>query len=103
SCEICALDYMFGDGPQPNRCGTEAREGSAICLLGNHDLAAIGQADLAGFSPDAAESARWTIAELEPDTQGYLETLEPKGEREGGELFHASPRDPVWEYVLSES
>ncbi len=26
---------------------------------------------------------------------------EPQGEREGVGLFHASPRDPVWEYVLS--
>jgi len=101
--EIWCLGDIVGYGPQPNRCVAEAREASAICLLGNHDLAAIGQADLAGFSPDAAESALWTIAELDPDTKGYLETLEPKGEREGVELFHASPRDPVWEYVLSES
>ena len=30
-----------------------------------------------------------------------LRELEPAGEREGIALFHASPRDPVWEYVLS--
>ena len=30
-----------------------------------------------------------------------LRELEPAGEREGIGLFHASPRDPVWEYVLS--
>jgi predicted phosphodiesterase len=101
--EIWCLGDIVGYGPQPNRCVAEARERSAICLLGNHDLAAIGGADLAGFSPDAAESARWTIAELEPDALAYLKTLEPKGEREGVELFHASPRDPIWEYVLSES
>jgi len=27
--------------------------------------------------------------------------LAPLGEREGIGLYHASPRDPVWEYVLS--
>ena len=101
--EIWCLGDIVGYGPQPNRCVDEARARSAICLLGNHDLAALGRADLAGFSPDAAESARWTIAELEPDALAFLETLEPKGERSGVELFHASPRDPVWEYVLSES
>ncbi len=30
-----------------------------------------------------------------------MRELEPAGEREGIGLFHASPRDPVWEYVLS--
>src|SRR5204862_312915 len=30
-----------------------------------------------------------------------LESLSPSAEREGVELFHASPRDPVWDYVLS--
>ncbi len=34
-------------------------------------------------------------------TLEFLRTLEPSGEREGIGLFHASPRDPVWEYVLS--
>jgi diadenosine tetraphosphatase ApaH/serine/threonine PP2A family protein phosphatase len=31
----------------------------------------------------------------------FLESLEPTGSAEGVGLFHASPRDPVWEYVLS--
>ena len=38
---------------------------------------------------------------LEPEPRAFLETLQPKGEREGAGLFHASPRDPVWEYILS--
>ena len=101
--EIWCLGDIVGYGPQPNRCVEETRAHSAVCLLGNHDLAALGKADLAGFSPDAAESARWTMTVLDPDALAYLETLEPKGERSGVQLFHASPRDPVWEYVLSES
>jgi len=101
--EIWCLGDIVGYGPQPNRCVEVARERSAICLLGNHDLAALGEVDLSGFSPDAATSARWTIEELAPEARDYLATLEPKGVREDVELFHASPRDPVWEYVLSES
>jgi predicted phosphodiesterase len=101
--EVWCLGDIVGYGPQPNRCVEEAKARSAICLLGNHDLAALGEVDLAGFSPDAATSARWTIDVLEPDAAAFLKTLEPKGEREGLELFHASPRDPIWEYVLSES
>jgi diadenosine tetraphosphatase ApaH/serine/threonine PP2A family protein phosphatase len=101
--ETWCLGDIVGYGPQPNRCVAETQAHSAICLLGNHDLAALGKVDLAGFSPDAAESARWTMTVLSSEALEFLKTLEPKGEREGIELFHASPRDPVWEYVLSES
>jgi predicted phosphodiesterase len=100
--EVWCLGDIVGYGPQPNRCVEETRARSDLCLLGNHDLAAIGDVDLATFSPDAATSARWTIDVLEPESVDYLRTLEPKGEREGVQLFHASPRDPIWEYVLSE-
>ena len=32
----------------------------------------------------------------------WLRSLRPSGEREGVELYHGSPRDPVWDYVLSD-
>ena len=76
-------------------------ERADVCLIGNHDLAALGRLDLEIFSPDAAVSDAWTADNLEPETRTFLEHLEPRGEREGAGLFHASPRDPVWEYILS--
>jgi diadenosine tetraphosphatase ApaH/serine/threonine PP2A family protein phosphatase len=100
--EVWCLGDVVGYGPQPNRCVTETRARSALCLVGNHDLAAIGKVGLEDFSPDAASSATWTGEELEGDARAFLESLEPKAEKPGVELFHASPRDPVWEYVLSE-
>jgi predicted phosphodiesterase len=100
--EVWCLGDLVGYGPQPNRCTTEASSVSNFCLLGNHDLAAIGRLDLSDFSPDAAVTARWTAEQLEDEPRRFLESLEPKGEREGVQLFHGSPRDPVWEYVLSE-
>ena len=100
--EIWCLGDVVGYGPQPNPCVSETRERSALCLVGNHDLAAIGRVDLTDFSPDAAASATWTAGELESDARTFLESLEPKGERPGVQMFHASPRDPIWEYVLSE-
>jgi predicted phosphodiesterase len=100
--ETWCLGDIVGYGPQPNRCVDEARASSDICLIGNHDLAALGRVDVADFSPDAAVSARWTADELHDDARAFLSTLEPKGERGGAELFHGSPRDPVWEYILSE-
>jgi len=100
--EIWCLGDIVGYGPQPNRCVDSARERSAICLIGNHDLAAIGRVSLDDFSPDAAVSARWTADELASTARDFLAQLEPKGTRLGAELFHGSPRDPVWEYILSE-
>src|SRR5580765_5611018 len=95
--EVWCLGDVVGYGPQPNRCVAEARAHSALCLVGNHDLAAIGKVGLEDFSPDAATSATWTAEELEPDARAFLESLEPKAEKPGVELSHASPRDPVWE------
>ena len=39
-----------------------------------------------------------TISDRDP---GYLLALQPQNLDEAVGLFHASPRDPVWEYVLS--
>jgi predicted phosphodiesterase len=101
--EIWCLGDIVGYGPQPNRCVEEARSRSSLCLLGNHDLAALGRVTLDDFSPDAATSARWTADELADDARAFMQDLEPKADRHGAELFHASPRDPVWEYILSEA
>src|SRR5262249_6959123 len=68
----------------------------------NHDLASLGLLDVADFSGDAAKAARWTSDVLGHEQRAWLGALNPVGRREGAELFHASPRDPVWEYVLSE-
>jgi diadenosine tetraphosphatase ApaH/serine/threonine PP2A family protein phosphatase len=99
--EIWCLGDLVGYGPRPNRCCALMAERADVCLIGNHDLAVLGRLDLAAFTPDAALSARWTAAVLEPEQSAFLEALEPAGERDGVGLFHASPRDPVWEYVLS--
>jgi diadenosine tetraphosphatase ApaH/serine/threonine PP2A family protein phosphatase len=99
--EIWCLGDLVGYGPRPNRCCALLAERADVCLIGNHDLAALGRLDLEIFSPDAAVSDAWTAQNLEPEARAFLEQLEPRGEREGVGLFHASPRDPVWEYVLS--
>ena len=99
--EIWCLGDLVGYGPRPNRCCALVAERADVCLIGNHDLAVLGRIDLDVFAPDAAESARWTATVLEPEPRAFLEALEPTARRRGAGLFHASPRDPVWEYVLS--
>ncbi|MGB2875984.1 MAG: metallophosphoesterase family protein [Gaiellaceae bacterium] len=99
--EIWCLGDLVGYGPRPNPCCLAVRKRAALCLAGNHDLGVLGALDLGEFAPDAVVSAEWTREVLTAEARAYLETLRPKAHRDGVELFHASPRDPVWEYVLS--
>ncbi|HZT16648.1 MAG TPA: metallophosphoesterase family protein [Gaiellaceae bacterium] len=101
--EIWCLGDVVGYGASPNECCARVRERAALALCGNHDLAALGRLDLGDFSGDAAAAARWTRPVLAGEHAAWLASLEPRAARPGVELFHASPRDPVWDYVLSES
>jgi diadenosine tetraphosphatase ApaH/serine/threonine PP2A family protein phosphatase len=47
-------------------------------------------------------AARWTQSVLDDDVRAFLDSLQPRAVAPGVELFHASPRDPVWDYVLSD-
>ena len=99
--EIWCLGDLVGYGPRPNECCTLARQRARVCLIGNHDLAVLGEIDIADFTADAAAVAVWTRGILDADERAFLAALEANGERDGVELFHGSARDPVWEYVLS--
>jgi predicted phosphodiesterase len=99
--EIWCLGDVVGYGADPDDCASLVRERCEICLVGNHDLAVLGDLDISSFSSAAADAVRWTRDNASKETFDLLRGLEPSGEREGFGLFHASPRDPVWEYVLS--
>jgi len=100
--ELWCLGDLVGYGARPNECCELIEARADVCLGGNHDLAVRGTIDLAEFSGDAAIAATWTRGVLSPSARAYLDTLEPEGHRHGVGLYHGSPRDPVWEYVLSD-
>jgi predicted phosphodiesterase len=100
--EIWCLGDVVGYGGDPNACAELVREHCAICLAGNHDLAVTGGLGIEEFSRGAALSAKWTMTVITPDNLAFLSKLHPAGVEGPYGLFHASPRDPVWEYVLSE-
>jgi len=100
--ELWCLGDVVGYGPRPNECCDLVRERASLSLCGNHDLAVLGSLDVVEFTGDAAAAARWTATVLGEEQRAWLTSLEPFGRREGAQLFHASARDPVWEYVLSE-
>ena len=100
--EIWCLGDAVGYGASPNECVEILKERCALWLVGNHDLAALGEIDISTFSPSAAEAALWTRLELSEASVDALRGLGAgaSGHREGFGLYHASPRDPVWEYVV---
>lgn len=99
--ELWCLGDLVGYGANPDDCVELARRHAAICLAGNHDLGVRGDLPLEDFSRGAALAARWTQETISPETLEYLQSLEPLNLEEAVGLYHASPRDPVWEYVLA--
>jgi predicted phosphodiesterase len=102
--QIWCLGDTVGYGPRPNECCTLVRERSDLVLVGNHDLVALGSAEVAldEFNPEAAAASLWTGEQLTAESRAFLEGLEPTADVAGAQLFHGSPRDPVWDYVLTE-
>ncbi len=98
---IWCLGDLVGYGAHPNECVELAERSLELCLIGNHDLVVIDQLEISDFSANAAAAAEWTKEELSSDARAYLEQLDAKDEDQPVGLYHASPRDPVWEYVLS--
>jgi predicted phosphodiesterase len=99
--ELWCLGDLVGYGAEPDACVELAREHAAVCLAGNHDLAVTGEISVEEFSRGASVSVKWTREVISPENLEFLQTLRPEGEEGPVGLFHASPRDPVWEYVLS--
>ncbi len=99
--EMWCLGDLVGYGAEPDACVELARRHASLCLAGNHDLGVIGTLPLEDFSRGAALAARWTQQTISEETRQFLEGLEPQSLDEEIGLYHASPRDPVWEYVLS--
>ncbi len=98
--EIWCLGDVVGYGAQPDDCARIVAERCSVCLVGNHDLAVLGELDMSSFSPAAAAAARWTQRHAADETLRFLRGLEASDTGREVALYHASPRDPIWEYVL---
>jgi predicted phosphodiesterase len=99
--ELWCLGDLVGYGAEPDACVELARKHVAVCLAGNHDLAVTGEIALDEFSRGASLAAQWTREVIASENLAFLKTLSTTGIESAVGLYHASPRDPVWEYVLS--
>lgn len=95
------LGDLVGYGPDPNECINRVRGlPNLVCLVGNHDAAALHQIDTDNFNPDARAAIEWTRQTLTPQAYAFLQGLPEKVVIDLVTLAHGSPRQPVWEYLL---
>jgi predicted phosphodiesterase len=106
--DIYCLGDVVGYGPNPRECLDRVMQ-CKVVLLGNHDQGAI--FDPRGFNGVAERAIYWTRHELEapiPNRQQLDRRWEflgecPRTHREDGFLYlHASPRDPISDYLFPE-
>jgi len=95
------LGDIVGYGAQPDECTAQVAERCDLSLVGNHDLAVLGEIDTDVFSAAAAAAVSWTRENCSSETIKFLRGLKPEDTSHEVALYHASPRDPVWEYVLA--
>jgi diadenosine tetraphosphatase ApaH/serine/threonine PP2A family protein phosphatase len=99
--KIWCLGDVVGYGPDPNECIKRLRQFEHVCIAGNHDWAAIGKMDTSEFNPVAAAAAHWTAQQLTAEDKDYLLSLPLTLRENDFTLAHGSPREPIWEYLLS--
>ena len=98
---VWCLGDIIGYGPDPNDCVSIIRDlPNLICLRGNHDSAVIGLTEYVKFNHSAQRVLEWTAEQLNPVHRKYLQSLSPQVEVDDVTLAHASPRDPIWEYIM---
>ncbi|KPV49511.1 metallophosphoesterase, partial [Kouleothrix aurantiaca] len=102
--QLWNLGDTIGYGPRPNECVVAMRARADRMLSGNHDLACLGKIDLSDFNPDARTANIWNGKQLADDNRAELDGLAPSMEVDDRFLLaHGSPREPVWEYLLSRA
>lgn len=95
------LGDIVGYGPDPNECIARIRGlPNLVCLLGNHDAAALGKIDVEAFNAEAKASLVWMQSTLTAESRAFLQELPEKAIQGNVTLAHGSPRNPVWEYIL---
>lgn len=98
------LGDCVGYGARPNECAALLQAEAERAVCGNHDLAALGLIDISDFNSISRQGTLATRALLDAETRRWLESLEPLDAPmpdDEAALFHGSPRDPVWDYLVS--
>ena len=100
--EVWCLGDTVGYGPDPGGCIELLRQQNYICVVGNHDLAAVCRLSASDVNSHARAAARWTAAQLVPEHAQFLASLPEVVQRGEFTLVHGSLRLPVLEYLMSD-
>jgi predicted phosphodiesterase len=99
--EHWCLGDLVGYGADPDACVNLARRTCDVCLAGNHDLVVTKEIPISDFSSSAAAAALWTRENISAEALEFLRGRPASNPGREPGLYHGSPRDPVWEYVLT--
>ncbi len=108
--QIVCLGDVVGYGPDPVPSLKLVRKTVHWSLCGNHD-AAVFMSHAVGFNEAAANAVAYHRRQMKPNFFSlpgtvarwrWLENLPPQRIDDGVMYVHASPRDPIMEYVLEE-
>jgi predicted phosphodiesterase len=100
--EIWSLGDLIGYGPDPAAVMEILMGRPHQAVAGNHDLASVGKISLEDFNQYAYAANKWTSGQLSAEQTKYIEDQEIRLEFDEFTMVHGSPRDPVWEYVVSQ-
>lgn len=100
--QVWFLGDVVGYGPDPNQCIELLRaQPNLQALMGNHDAALMDFISIDRFNHEAAEAIRVQSRLISQESLSFLELLRLKLEIQDLTLTHGSPRNPIWEYILS--
>ncbi len=101
--ETWCLGDLVGYGPDPNAVVEEVRDiPNLTCILGNHDMAAIGKMPLEAFNGEARRSLAYHQKVLSASNMDFMRSLSANIKVRGeATLAHGSPRDSLWEYIIN--
>ena len=95
------LGDVVGYGPEPDAVVERLAGVGAIGVRGNHDAAAVGGNEIDWFNPDARAAMEWTRDRIAGTTRDWLAALPERHTDAEFGLVHGSPREPLWEYIVS--
>ncbi|MEL7625435.1 MAG: metallophosphoesterase family protein [Anaerolineaceae bacterium] len=100
--QVWFLGDVVGYGPDPNECIALLRSQPNLqAMMGNHDAALMDFISIERFNFEAAEAIRVQSGMINQESRDFLELLRLKLEIEELTLAHGSPRNPIWEYILT--
>jgi predicted phosphodiesterase len=101
--ELWCLGDLVGSGPDPAEVVAMVRAYCTVALVGNHDYSVTGAVDPTVIGPPSASHHRsLELARAALEESGDLDWLrsrKPAARRHGVQCWHASPRNPVSEFV----